>query len=72
MKWVKVEDLKEGDKVDLETCPFLKDHPMACCEYAEVIEVQQETTDCVAVTYEGVGQVGYSLGTKLGMKPEKA
>jgi hypothetical protein len=60
-----VENLKAGDLVDLESCPFLKDEPTAFSEYAEVSFVERETEDCVLVGYEGIDHVGYALGTEL-------
>ena len=64
-KMVKVEDLVEGDRVDLETCPFLKELPTAQMEWAIVTNVTQETPMCVAVDYEGIDRVGYLKGTTL-------
>lgn len=61
----KVEDLIEGDLVDLSSCPFLKNHPSATFEYAQVVLVEQETPDCVVIGYEGVDHVGYKVGTVL-------
>jgi len=68
---VKVEDIKVGDLVDLESCPYLHDHASAICEYAEVTEVKRETADCLAICYEGIDQVGYRIGTKLKVVPRK-
>lgn len=70
-KRVKVGDLKEGDRVDLESCPFLHNHPSAEFELAEVVEVVQETPTCVAVSYEGIDQVGYSPDTELVVVPQQ-
>lgn len=67
---VKVEDLKEGDKVDLESCPYLKNHPTAEYEYAEVCYVNRESDNCVAVGYEGMDEVGYQAGTILKIYPK--
>lgn len=58
-------ELREGDRVDLESCPFLCFHPSAEFELAEITGVKRETLDCVAVDYEGIDQVGYSLDTTL-------
>ena len=68
-----VEDLKEGDFVDLSSCPYLKDHPTAEFEYATVAAVvvgepSGEFRNTVMVTYEGVDDVYYPLGTKVMVK----
>lgn len=62
---VKVEDLKEGDLVDLSSCPFLKNHPSAEFEYATVGFVEEETPNCILVGYDGIDHVGYPKGTEL-------
>lgn len=64
----KVEDLVIGDKVDLESCPHLKDHPTAQFEYAEVVHVERETPDCVVIGYEGIDHIGYKVGTLLAVE----
>jgi len=48
-----VQQLAPGNLVDLSSCPFLKNHPSAESEYALVVDVERETEECVAVTYEG-------------------
>lgn len=60
-----VGDLREGDRVDLASCPFLCTHPSANYELAEVTGVKRETLGTVAVDYEGIDQVGYSIETML-------
>jgi hypothetical protein len=60
----KVEDLQVGDKVDLTSCPYLSKHPTAEFELAVVEDVAHET-DCIAVSYEGIDQIGYPVGTEL-------
>jgi len=63
----KVSDLEVGDKVDLESCPFLNCHPMAEFEYAEVVAVHPESAGCICVYYE-IGDpsaCGYSPDTEL-------
>lgn len=62
---VKVEDLREDDRVDLESCPYLKEHPSAPFHYAIVTKVVQQTSTCVAVTYKGIDQVDYPKGMML-------
>ena len=61
----RVEDLAEGDLVDLMSCPFMSTHPVASELYAEVSFVEQETPACVLVGYEDIDQVGYPTGTVL-------
>jgi hypothetical protein len=60
-----VTDLKPGDRVDLESCPFLHSHPSAFFEYAVVGGVERETEDCVRIDYEGIDSIGYPVGTFL-------
>jgi hypothetical protein len=64
-KRIKVTDIKEGMKADLESCPYLKNHPTAEYEYAEVSFVQRETPDCMVIGYEGIDPVGYPVNTEL-------
>lgn len=67
----KVEDLVAGNRVDLQSCPFLKDHPSAETEFAVVTDVARETPDCVTVAYEGIDCVGYQVGTLLLVRAPK-
>lgn len=60
-----VEDLVVGNRVDLTSCPYLKGHSSADCEYALVAHVERETPDCVVVGYEGIDHIGYQVGTVL-------
>jgi len=62
---VKVEDLKIGDRVDLTTCPYLKDDPSAEFEWAVVAGVKKETSTCIMVMYEDIDWVCYPIGTIL-------
>lgn len=59
-KKVKVSDLKEGDKVDLDSCPYLKGHVSAEFEYAEIESIEKETDNCILISYDGIGSIGYS------------
>ncbi|WP_434717082.1 hypothetical protein P5X00_36915 [Paraburkholderia sp. A2RO-4L] len=61
----KVETLVAGNRVDLCSCPFLKNHPSAQTEFAYVSKVEIEAEGTVAVTYEDIDQVGYPAGTEL-------
>lgn len=56
---VRAADLREDDRVDLESCPYLKEHGSAEWEYATVSAVKVETPTCVCVYYEGIDAVGY-------------
>lgn len=50
-----VADLQEGDLVDLEGDPYAdprRDHPEFEFEYQEVLTVEQETPECVAVGFD--------------------
>lgn len=60
-----VEHLAVGNRIDLLSCPFLKNHAMAKEEYGIVVHVDHETPECVVVGYEGIDQVGYPAGTIL-------
>jgi len=48
---VAVRDLRPGDQVDLESCPYLNKDPLAEYEYAVVDEVEEETPNCLVVHY---------------------
>jgi hypothetical protein len=67
----KVEDLAVGNRVDLTSCPYLKNHSSADCEYALVVYVERETPDCVVVGYEGIDHIGYQVGTVLQVRTPK-
>jgi hypothetical protein len=67
---IKVEHIKEEMRVDLESCPYLSDHPSAPYEYATVDYVKRETADCIAISYEGIDVVGYPLGTVLQIRKD--
>jgi hypothetical protein len=60
-----VEQIEEGMCVDLESCPYLHDHPTAQFEYALVVEAYLETPECIVISYEGIDSVGYPVGTQL-------
>lgn len=67
---VKVEDIGLAAMVDLESCPYLHNHPSAEYEYAVVEYVNRETEDCVIIGYEGIDRVGYPVGTILEVSDE--
>lgn len=64
----KVEDLVIGDKVDLESCPYLKRHPMAEHEYAVVVSVGLGSLGHVVIGYEGINPVEYPVGLVIGVR----
>lgn len=61
----KVQDLVLGDLVDLASCPYLKKHPTAEFQFAEVAHVKRETDTCVVIGYEGIDHIGYPVDTEL-------
>ncbi len=61
----KVEEIEEGDYVDLESCPHLKNHESAAFEFCYVYEVRREGSR-VVISYDGIGgEYAYDLGTTL-------
>jgi hypothetical protein len=75
---VKVEDLKEGDLVDLESCPYMKDYQWAKWDMAIVSSVTKEfvarfNENRVVVSYRDIvchiDTVDYPLGTVLEAVP---
>ncbi|WP_341744738.1 hypothetical protein [Azonexus hydrophilus] len=60
-----VENLVVGNRVDLSSCQYLKRHSSAGWEYARVEGVDRETENCVVVSYQGIDQVGYQVGSVL-------
>lgn len=67
-RFIPTEALREGDQIDLSSCPFLFEHASAEFEYAVVADVERETPDCVRVAFEGIDHVGYPAGTQLLVK----
>jgi hypothetical protein len=67
----KVEDLAVGSRVDLASCPYLKSHSSADCEYALVVHVERETLNNVVIGYEGIDHIGYPVGTVLQVRVPK-
>lgn len=65
---VPASELREGDLVDLESCPYLKKRTEAPYLYATITSVERETPDCVAVSYEGIDTVGYKPNQMLRRK----
>lgn len=57
--------IREGDLVDLESCPYLNRHPSAAFQFATVDHVERETDECVVIWFEGIDAVGYPTGTVL-------
>ena len=65
-----VENLRAGDKVDLNSCPFLKESASVDFEFAVVESVERETAGCVVVSYDDHAVVGYPVGCKLKVSSE--
>ena len=67
---MKAKDLKEGDLVDLESCPYVtkEKHPIIEFELATVVHVERESFECVAIGYEGIDVIGYSPDQLLKVK----
>jgi hypothetical protein len=63
-----VADLVVGNRVDLESCPYLSGRPQAADGYGVVSSVDNETENCVTVGYEDIDVVGYPLDTVLMVK----
>jgi hypothetical protein len=57
--------IREGDLVDLESCPYLNRHTSAKFEFGVVNHVEQETAGCVAIGFEGIDVIGYQVDTVL-------
>ena len=57
-------NLKVGDMIDLEGDVYADpgcDHPWMESEYAIVTEVDHETSECVAIGFEGFDLVGFPV-----------
>lgn len=67
----KVEELTVGDRVDLASCPYLKNHPTAEHEYARVSYIENATEQCFVVGYAGIDRIGYPVGTILEVRTPK-
>jgi hypothetical protein len=69
---MKVEDLQDGDYLDLEKDPIIsaatKEEICADMEFFQVNHVEQETPGCVVIGYEGYDNVGYPTGTFLDVR----
>ena len=57
-------DLKEEDRVDASSCPYLNGHTMAEMEWFTVQEVEMEGNECVCVYYD-YATCGYPPDTML-------
>ena len=71
MVWKNVQEIKEGDLVDMKSCPYMNGHRMADMLYAEVTHVEQETPDCFVVGYDGIDDFGYPNDTRLKVIPSE-
>lgn len=64
----RAKNVKVGDLVDLEGDEYAdpgNDQPYLQDQYVEVIEVEQETPECVLIAFEGYGLVGFPTLHKL-------
>lgn len=68
---VKASEIKVGDLVDIAKGPHFKDHPSAEFELAEVIEIAQESPDCICIEYTNVGAAGYDPDQILTIRKRK-
>lgn len=68
---VNVLELQEGDRVDLESCPYLHSHPSAEFEYAIVDSIERENPECVLVWYQDVPCCGYPTTQTLTIRKRK-
>lgn len=80
MLQIKVEDLKEGDLVDLESCPYMKDYQWAKWDMVVVFGVEKEfvarlNENCVVVGYRDIvchiDTVNYPIRTVLEIAEKK-
>jgi len=56
---VPITSIRVGMRVDLESCPYLKNHPSASSEWAVVSYASRETANCFAIDYDGIDIIGY-------------
>ena len=62
----KVEDLKEGDFIDLESDDRLSGDPLAAFEFCEIVDVVQVAPRIVALGFDSIGGLfEYTHGTTL-------
>ena len=58
----RIDQLQEGDLVDLEKDPFADpkgDHPQFEDELYKVVDITVETPNCIAIAFEGFDIVGF-------------
>lgn len=70
----KVEELVVGNRVDLESCPYLNKHSSAASEFAYVAHTDNNIDGhpgVVVIGYEGIDHVGYPVGTELQVRVPK-
>ena len=64
---VKASQLRCGDLVDLEADMYAdpeRDNPALECEFAEVMDVERETDDCVCVYFDSI-TVGFPASHRV-------
>lgn len=66
MNRVKVEELAEGDLVDLAGDPYADEGDITLeYEYVQVAGVERETPRCTVVHFEGYPSCGFPVGHKV-------
>lgn len=66
----RVGDLAINDRVDLASCPYLCNSPIAGNIYGVVTHKDHETQETVVIGYEGIDHIGYPKDTVLTVVPE--
>lgn len=66
----RVGDLAINDRVDLASCPYLRNSPIAAKIYGVVTHKDHETQETVVIGYEGIDHIGYPKDTVLTVVPE--
>lgn len=69
---ITADELAVGDMVDLESCPFAKNDPIALFEYGVVMEAERTSDGMILIGYENVnGAYRYEPARKLIVRPRK-
>ena len=64
---IPVRDVRVGDLVDLEGDESLGHHPETPWEYAEVVEIEQESPSCIVLYFDSMA-AGYDPGQIMTIK----
>lgn len=65
---IPVTSIRQGMRVDLESCPYLKNEPSAYYEWAVVRYALRESVNCFAIRYDGIDIVGYDPSITLAIR----